>query len=235
MKPFFMLLILFFMVPVYGATEVVTAKYNAHGAGLHLLDASIDLVQLQKTYESVTRTETRGLLSFLVPAKTTFSVKGKINNNQYVADYFSMNTISSNSVKNREVDLEKKPGFVDYQTAVLTMMNLQKPQTQAFQIADGKRDLLVTFTYKGQVDLDPSPFSCFSGQADYYDVSIEVTAGKKKGWFFNRMKDKSSPPLRLYFARVDKGSKKSFVRGAFDTALFGVITVYLSEFKQGTK
>lgn len=235
MKSFFLLLCLFFCTSAMAATEVITSSFSAHGAGLHLLDAKMNIVQKQKTYEVVTDTQTMGLLSLLLPSKNVFFTNGKINKNQYVPDYFSTDTITDEKVKKRDIDLTTRPGFIDYQTGILKMMSLKDPSTQTFEIADGRRDLMINFNYMGQVDLPRVKHSPYFGSADAYSVSIDVTAGRKKGWFFNRMKDKSSPPLRLYFARVGNGPKKAFVRASFDTAIFGEITIYLTDFKQETK
>lgn len=235
MKLFFLFLCLLFSVSAHAKTELISSRFSAYGAGLHLLDADMNVVQMPQTYEVVTPTQTMGLLSLLLPSKTTFFTIGKIIKNQYIPDYFSTDTITDEKVKKRDIDLTKRTGFIDYQTGILKMMNLKEPSTQTFEIADGRRDLMVTFTYMGQVDLPRVKHSPYFGLADYYNVSIDVTAGRKKGWFFNRMKDKSSPPLRLYFSKVDGCSKKAFVRGSFDTAIFGEITVYLTQFEQGIK
>lgn len=230
---FLFLLILILSFPTMAA-NVLTAHYLARGAGLHLMDGQMNLVQTPSTYKMLTQTETRGLLSTLLDARTTFLSEGKINKKQMVVKQSSMTSISGKKIKNRTVDLKDKPGFVDYQTAVLTIMDDPVAQTHVFKIYDGKRELLITFDFQGKVTLPSSKYSSFSGEAELYDVTIEITAGKKKGWFFNRMKDKTAPPLHLYFAPIGPNGEKVLVQGDFDTSLFGTISIYLKELKQGT-
>ena len=97
-----------------------------------------------------------------------------------------------------------------------------------FHVFDGKRELLLTFKYIGQTNLSPVPKMMYSGVADYYTLTIDITKGKKKGWFFNRMGDKENPPLHLYFASIDGIKPKVMVKGGFDTSLFGQINIYLN-------
>lgn len=235
MKLFFLLLWLFFCTSTMAMAEVISSSFSAYGAGLHLLDAQMNVTQNKKTYEVITDTQTTGLLSVLLPSKNLFFTKGNIVKKQYIPTYFSTDTITDEKTKKRDINLSERPGFIDYQTGVLQMMSLKEPVTKTLEIADGRRDLMINFNYMGQVDLPRVKHSPYFGPADAYSVSIDVTAGRKKGWFFNRMKDKSSPPLRLYFARIGDGPKKAFVRGAFDTAIFGEITIYLTDFKQGAQ
>lgn len=233
MKHIFLIFLICFCAMSAHASDTLIANYIARGAGLHLMNGQMDLVMGKKDYKSLLQTETMGLLSVLLPAKTTFLTEGTHKENMYVIDVSIMTNVSGKKVKNRRINLADKKGFADYQTAVLTMMNLPKPQTKEFKIFDGKRELLVTFTYRGKERLESNKYSSFEGEADYYTVNIDITAGKKKGWFFNRMKDKTSPPLHVYFARLGENGEEVLVRGAFDTSIFGTITVYMTGLKQG--
>lgn len=233
MKHIFLILVGCFCACAAWGADTLVADYIARGAGLHLMNGQMNLVMGDKTYKSLLQTETMGLLSVLLPAHTTFLTEGTHRENTYVVDVSTMTNVSGKKVKNRHIDLSKKKGFLDYQTAVLTIMNLSKPATKEFKIYDGKRELLVTFTYRGKEMLKKNKYSSFEGEADYYTVNIDITAGKKKGWFFNRMKDKTSPPLHVYFARLGKNGEEVLVRGAFDTSIFGTITIYMTDIKQG--
>lgn len=233
MKHIFLILFVCLWAFTTRASDTLVADYIARGAGLHLMNGQMNLVLGKKDYKSLLQTETMGLLSVLLPAKTTFLTQGTHKENSYKVDLSTMTNVSGKKVKNRHIDLSDKPGFVDYQTAVLTIMNLPKPQTKEFKIYDGKRELLVTFTYRGKERLEKNKYSAFEGEADYYTVNIDITAGKKKGWFFNRMKDKTSPPLHVHFARLGKNGEEVMVRGAFDTSIFGTIIIFMTDLKQG--
>lgn len=224
---------MFMFCGIAHAADITNATYMARGAGMHLMGADMDLIMDANRFKMITRSKTKGLLSVLLDAKTVFLSEGKVEDNQFIDEFSSMTSLSKKKTKRRVVDLKNKPGFVDYQTAVLSMMHLPKPQSKAFHVFDAKRELLISFHYEGEKNLPKNDYSFFAGQADYYTVTIEITAGKKKGWFFNRMDDKSSPPLRAYFAPLGDNGEKILVRGEFDTSVLGTITVYLTDLKQG--
>lgn len=225
---FYIFLTVCFFCPDGQAGEQVQASYMARGAGMHLMDAEMVLARNNAEFQMTTRTKTRGLLSVLLDAKTTFISNGKIIDNQFIDTISLMNSLSGKKTKNRVVDLKNKSGFIDYQTAVLQMMFLPFPTDKSFKVYDGKRELLISFLYQGERKLLPNDYSDFGGVADYYLVTIEILAGRKKGWFFNRMDDKTAPPLKVYFASVPATAGKVLVRGDFDTSLFGTISVYLT-------
>ena len=80
----------------------------------------------------------------------------------------------------------------------------------------------------GKHNLSEFSEAMYTGSTDYYTLTIDITKGKRKGWFFNRMGNKDNPPLHLYFASIDGIEPKIMVKGAFDTTLFGQIALYLT-------
>jgi hypothetical protein len=209
------------------AGEIVRAQYKAHGTIMHLMDADFLLETQKGVFQVNTTTRARGMLSWLVKSKTFFATSGKIKKNQYADINYSSKTIDKNYNKERQVSFKEKKGYIDYQTALLYMMDLKEPTTKSYDISDGTRDMKITFDYVGTKELPAKKEYLFSGAADYYRVSIEIISGKRRGWFFNRMGDKENPPLHFYFGKVDGYDKKVLVKAEFDTSLFGTIAIDL--------
>lgn len=228
MKLIFLIYLLIFSLPAW-AEEKITAVYQAYGAGLNLIAATMDYQSKNDDFQIQTTAQTKGALRFLLEAKSIFSTNGKIKNNQFVIDDSSFVALSKNKQKKRIVDLTNKPDFVDYQIAFLNMMALDNPHDKTFKVFDGKRELFISFKYHGEQTVPFHKNGIYVGPADYYTVTIEVTAGKKSGWFFNRINNRQSPALHVYFASVDSSRKKVMVYSAFDTALFGQIQIFLSQ------
>lgn len=227
MKLIFFILTLFFTMSGY-AVPSFDAQYEASGAGLNLMSAQFRLTVENEAFSVRTKAQTKGLLGFFLDAESIFNSSGKIIDKQFVTDSSSMTTFSKKKVKKRVVDLKNKAGYLDYQSAVLSIMNLDKSQDKTFYVSDGKRDLKITFLYQGKRVIDRVKNSLFAGEADYYTVFVSVVGGKKSGWFFNRMKDATNSPLHVYFADVLKNDFKVLVRADFDTNVFGVIRIHLT-------
>ncbi|MBR5130269.1 MAG: DUF3108 domain-containing protein [Alphaproteobacteria bacterium] len=223
----FFVLILFCVLnrQVYG----VSLHYNAHGAGMHLMNANMNLDVSKNDFRIKSTAKTNGLLKMILDARSNFYSSGKTLNNQFVINNSYIEALSKNKSKKRDVNLKDKPNFMDYQTALLHVMYFSEPQDKTFQVFDGKRELSLTFKYIGQEILLPIPEMMYSGISDYYTLTISITKGKKKGWFFNRMDDKDNPPLHLYFASIDGINHKVMVKGVFNTSLFGEINIYLNK------
>lgn len=233
MKQIFLLFVCLLFCAIGVQAKAESLYYNAYGAGMHLMKGKMDFDVSDTDFNIKTTAQTNGLLSILLDAKTKFYTDGKVQNNQFIVKNSYIETLSKNKHKKRVVDLTDKPKFVDYQTALFQVMQLPKPQDKTFHVFDGKRELLLTFKYMGQTQLSPISQMMYFGPADYYTLTIDITKGKKKGWFFNRMGNKDNPPIHLYFARVDELSPKVMVKGAFDTALFGQIVLYLTQISSG--
>ncbi len=228
MKTIFLICLMIFSLPVR-AEEKLTAVYQAYGAGLNLISATMDYTHKNDDFQIQTIARTKGMLEFLMDAQSIFKTNGKIKDNQYNILNSSIDALSKNKHKKRTIDLKNKPDFIDYQTAFLNMMTLDIPQDKTFKVFDGKRELLIAFKYHGEQNVPFYKGGIYTGVADYYTVTIDVTAGKKNGWFFNRINNRQNPALHVYFASVNSVSQKVMVYSAFDTALFGQIQIYLSQ------
>ena len=229
MKQIFLFFVLILFCVVSEQARGVSLHYNAYGAGMHLMNADMNFDVADGTFHIETHAQTNGLLKMLLDAKTEFYSGGKISDNQFVIGNSYIKALSKNKHKKRVIDLTDKPNFWDYQTALFEVMHLAQPQDKTFQVFDGKRELLLTFKYMGPTELLPSQLMKYTGPADYYTLTIDITKGKKKGWFFTRMGDRDNPPLHLYFAKIDGIEPKVMVKGAFDSDLFGQIVVYLNQ------
>ena len=228
MKLIFLICLLVFSLPVR-AEEKLTAVYQAYGAGLNLISATMDYTHENDDFQIQTVARTNGMLKFLLDAKSIFKTKGKITDNQFIIFDSSLSSLTKNKHKKRTIDLKDKLDFIDYQTAFLNMMTLDNPQDNTFKVFDGKRELLISFKYQGEQILLHYERGIYAGPADYYTVTIEVIAGKKSGWFFNRINNRQNPALHVYFASVNSSKQKVMVYSAFDTALFGQIQIFLSQ------
>lgn len=227
MKQIFLFFVLILFCTVSGQANGEILHYNAYGAGMHLMKAKMAFNVSNDDFRIESVAQTNGLLKMVLNAQSDFYSDGKTIDNQFVVYNSYINSLSKNKYKKRDVDLKDKPDFVDYQTALFQVMHLPKPQDKTFYVFDGKRELLLTFKYVGQEVLSSAPEMIYSGVSDYYTLTIDITKGKKKGWFFNRMGDKDNPPLHLYFASIDGMKPKIMVKGGFDTSLFGQINIYL--------
>lgn len=224
MKLFFWILCL--ILSVDGSAQ--SLSYQARGAGLHLMDMEASYQVREQGYAAAIRTQTRGLLGTLLDAQTTFSSKGKIKDNQFVIEESLIDTLRGKKRRTRAVSFADKPGFQDYATVFLDRVLTPELATKSYRVFDGRRDLLITFAYQGEVPAS-ARMRAFAPAWAYYTVHIEVLAGKSKGWFFNRMGDDSSPPLHLYFGRVQGFSDWVLIQADFDTNLFGTISIRLTE------
>ncbi len=230
MKIIFLLLLFFFSSPVLAV--VYQLDYSAYGMGLNLLSARIDIDLTPQKATLQTVSQTRGMLSFFLDSKTQFDTTVKINKNQYIIEQSSMINIKNKKPVRTVWNFEEKQNFIDYQTILAAMMHEKvKGENHSFLVSDGKRDMNITLMYQGVVELPPNDKMFFAGKAEKYDVSVDILSGKKKGWFFQRMKEHPGA-LSLYFARIESYDNPILVLGTFDTGVLGNISIYLSQIKQ---
>lgn len=182
MKQIFCVLLILFTISVH-AKETLSFSYQANGGGLHLMNAHMNLNVSKSVFVAESSAQTKGLLGVLLDAQTIFKSNGKIENNQFVDLSSSIEALSKNKHKKRQLNFENKPDFVDYQTALFQMMFLPFPQDKIFKVYDGKREMLIHFTYQGDKTLNKIRDLSYEGKADYYSVTIEVISGKKMGGF----------------------------------------------------
>lgn len=227
MKIIFLLLLFFFSYPV-GAV-IYQLDYNAYGMGLNLLSARIDVDLTPQKTTLQTISQTRGMLSFFLDSKTQFNTSAKINKDQYIIEQSSMINIKKETPVRTVWNFEEKQNFIDYQTILAAMMHERvKGKNRSFLVSDGKRDMNIRLAYQGAVELLPNDKTFFEGMAEKYDVSVDILSGKKKGWFFQRMKEHPGA-LSLYFARIEPYENPILVLGTFDTGVLGNISIYLSQ------
>ena len=222
MKIFFLCLCAFlFSVSV----RAETFYYRASGAGMHLMDAAVEYTATSKEYQVRLTTKTRGLLSFLVDSQSVFFSRGVWNGDEPVVVDSYMEISNGDRIKRRVLAFHDKEKQLDYPSVFMHRLVTSSPEAQTYTVFDGKRTLRVTFRYEGDVsgtDIDNPTYP----RVHHYTVTVDIVSGKKKGWFFNRMKDKSAPPLHLYFSDPDSlTGRQKLVYAAFDTALFGQITI----------
>ena len=223
MKTLFLcFLILFIAVPVSSKTLL----YRATGAGMHLLDAEIVYEEPNPNYTIRMKSETRGLLSFLLGGSADFFSQGTYQNKNWTILSSQSKTVSGRKVKDRRLDFSDKPDTLDYSSLFLDTLMLREPGTRLYTVFDGRRTMTVLFSYQGKVD--PKVLDLPSETPlDYYTVSVEIISGKKGGWFFNRMSNQKESPLHIYFKSQGERSPSSLVYAAFDTAILGQIVIRL--------
>ena len=220
----------FLFLSHFSFAQSITATYQAYAMGLNLLEAQMSLDYTNQSYTMKTITQTKGILSLLLDKKQRFITKG---NNNTLPPLYSMMTKKG---KEKVIDFSKHIDFIDYQTTILSLMKIKKPTSPIikYQVWDGKRDLLLTFSYLGVEEL-PLSDTPFQGKADKYTLTVEVLKGKNKGWFFEQMQKKDPPPLRLWFKQVNPILPSFLVRAEFDTSLLGTITILLSDIQSNNK
>ncbi len=201
-----------------------TAFYRAEGAGMHLLNAESVLRVSKGSFEMTTTAETTGLLSFFVPAETVFQTEGKIKKTGLVPTFSKQTSRSGRDRKERQIRLTGKT--LDYQTALLTLLAQETPASRVFFISDGRRTLEAAFQFEGIVNQTQAPF--LAVEAAHYTLTLKILAGKKGGWFFNRMGDEENPPLHLYISRHLETGARVLSAVEFQTALFGRIRILLT-------
>lgn len=217
MKLFFFVLCVFLGFCVQA--EPFKVLYKARAAGMHLMDAELDVREnTNESYQLYSMSETRGLLSLFVGEKTLFTTIGKIKNNQFIPAHFSIHS----KKRQRNVEFTGYDDVIDYQTALWRMLALKHPKTQSFTVDDGRRRMNLTFLYRGkeEIILNKEDVLC-----DVYEVTLRLISGKKGGWFFNRMGNDSNPPLTFYMGKDSETGRYLLLKGIFDTAFFGPITI----------
>ncbi len=233
MKPFFYTFLIGLMMSCSVLAAQTIAEYEARGAGMRLMSGTMMLDEDKHTVSIETKTQTRGLLSVLLDARTTLlSEAVKQPNSHPVMKKSSMESVGRRKIKTRTPDFSDKPEMLDYQTAVFDLMTQPAPQNRQYIVFDGKRKMKFSFNYQGIKDVNLSESLIYSGPVDYYTLYIEVLEGKKNGWFFKRVKNKNNPPLHLYFAHLENEPYKRLVRAEFETTLFGTISINLLDLRE---
>ncbi len=218
--------ILFLLFCIFLSFHSHGASYHAYGLKMRLLSADIDIMQHDSKYEIKTQSKARGMLSLFIHAQSIFNTSGTINNDILTVQQFFMQNKDKKNTETVHVDFTQKPGFMDYQSALLHLMRQQTHQTQELLVSDGKRDMKITFLYEGAVDLAPI-YKNQTGIGQAYSVRIDILQGKKSGWFFKRVNQGEKSPLTLYF------KDNQLALASFDTGVLG--TLYIVKEAQDDK
>lgn len=216
MKLFFFLIGVFFACLV--CAETMKVDYTARGAGMQLMRGTMVVEETSGSYRVVSTGRMSGLLGWLVGGEAVFDTFGRIGQNVFQPDFFRLMSRS----RERTVTFEADSATIDYQTALIRMLALQKPATRSFSVDDGRRRMNLSFLYRGKetVFIRGKDVLC-----DVYDVTLRLVSGKKGGWFFNRMGNGNDPPLRFYMGVDPETGRYLLLKADFETALFGTITV----------
>lgn len=210
MRRFFLFLLLCLPVPLWAAS---VWTYQAEGLGMTLLSGQLTLTEEQGKYTSLLETQSRGILSLLVDAKTQFFTTGRKTEHYVPISSYMVNT-KNKTVKKRSVDLSVKE-VQDYQTAMLNLASLEKPTDTTYLISDGRRVMRVRFVFTGTQEAE-----------DVYAVFVKIVSGKKTGWFFEQMAKEESP-LRIYLGTDEATGRKILKKATFKTGIFGTVVIYL--------
>ncbi len=230
MKILFLCCALFFAGSVNAGYNAV---YQTYGAGMNLLSAHMAVSISDTIYKITTSSETKGILSLFLDARNVFDTAGRINKGSYTDIVYSMTGLDDGQVEKTTVLFNDKPGFIDYQTTMLWLMQLVSPATQVMSVSDGKRDIEMTWVYEGK-KLVPTRKTClYQGKADVYALKLRITGGKRSGWFFKKIQESVISPFRLYFAPVDEFDSV-LVFSTFDTGVVGTLDICLEEIKHET-
>ncbi len=228
MKILFCILCIFFSTLVQGATY--NAVYEAQGLNMTLLSADMKLTIDDNTYAMRTTAEAQGILAMFIHQNTIFDTTGKITSNGLRITDSMMQTRSGKQIKTVRPNLKDKPDYIDYQSVLIELINMENVKEKTLMISDGKRDMRATLTYEGEREL-PKIYPSLSGNAEVWSVRIDVISGKKKGWFFERLRESQVSPLRLYMQPSELTGKKMLVLSTFDTGVLGSLYIVLKEFK----
>lgn len=228
MKTFFCILFCFFSFTASAVSFEST--YEARGLNMVLLSANMSVDMNDKAYAINTHSYSRGILSLFIDAETIFQTQGLFKKDGLQVIDSVMKNKSGKKIKTTRQNFEDKLNYLDYQSVLIELMRLPKEESHTFLISDGKRDMKAVLTYEGVHSLSEID-STLTGTADAYSVRIEVIAGKKKGWFFERMKESKKSPLWLYLQNDDTIGEKTLVAGVFDTGVLGKLYIVRKEMK----
>lgn len=228
MKTFFYALFCFFSLPAFAVS--FDSVYEAKGLNMTLLSADMSIVSDNSSYAIETHSYARGILSLFIDSETIFQTKGLYQKEDLKVLDSVMKNKNDGKIRTTRQNFEEKAGYIDYQSALIELMRLTDEKTQTFLIADGKRDMEVVLTYEGEKDLSLLD-SSLSGTAQAYSVRVTVIAGKKKGWFFKRMREAKESPLWLYLQNDESVGGKTLVAGTFDTGILGKLHIIRKELK----
>ncbi len=239
--------------------------YEVYASGFHVVQArlSIDLSDPNK-YSIEMDADTRGFLGNIVPWSGTFASNGWVKKDgsyrpkqhrssaiwrgeEDIKDYqynkdgtFKSLTIVEHDKEPeiKEVDAELTDNSIDILTATLTMLaafpDTQKCEGEA-EIFDGKRRFKQTFKHKALVQLHPSKYNIFEGQAARCSVEVTPVAGdwgtKPRGWMSiqEQGRDRGTLPT-VWVGKVSETGPAVPIKILVKTA-YGSLFMHLAEFQ----
>ena len=222
---FVRLFILLFLMLSAGAAQATTLVYKAYGRGFHLLDVHVQYHLTPKTYEALTTTQTRGLLSLFLNSRDFFDSVGNIKNGTFVVDRSTFKNVQKKKERFFHIDFTGKKDMLDYTAAYFSSISQPQPRNQTYRVKDPAREMVVSLTYQGSVP----PQRKVKVQAEdweLYTLSATVTSGKKVGWFFKRM-EKTKKPIRAYFAKIQDVPERVLMLAEIDAGFFGTVALRL--------
>ncbi len=228
MKTFFCILCVFFSCLAHAVS--FDAMYEAEGLNMTLLSADMSVKLNDTDYTIQTNAAARGILSLFIHENTIFKTIGTISDNQLRVSDSMMQTRSGKQIKTVHQNFKDKVNYIDYQSVLIELILKSFDKNYILYISDGKRDMRVTLIPEGEIELSEI-YPLLQGKAETYSVQIEVVAGKKKGWFFERMRTAKKSPLRLYMQPNDAIGRKMLVLSTFDTGVIGSLYIVLKEIK----
>lgn len=211
MKRFFILFLLVLLCPFY--IKAASWSYQAEGLGMTLLLGNFTLDEDNQNYTATLTTRSKGILSLFVDSQTKFYAHG-IKKGDYLPTESYMINMKKKQIRKRVVDFSVRE-VLDYQSALLNLLNQEKPHTVVYLLSDGKRVLQATFLYEGKEELD-----------DVYSITVEILSGKKTGWFMEQMA-KGDSPLRLFLSYDPDTNRKILKKAVLKTGVLGEIVIYL--------
>ncbi len=206
------------------------AVYEAQGLNMKLLSADMSVSIDKTSYSIQTDARARGILSLFIHQNTLFKTSGEIIDNKLHVMDSMMQTRSGKRIETTRQNFKEKINYIDYQSVLIELMQNINSQNHVVFVSDGKRDMRITLTAEGEKKLSEI-YPAMPGKAEAYSVQIEVVGGKKKGWFFERMRTAQKSPLWLYMQPNAKTGEKMLVLSTFDTGVIGSLYIVLKEIK----
>ncbi len=228
MKTFFCILVIFFSSVAHALS--FDAVYEAQGLNMTLLSANM-AVQIDKSnYRIQTDAQALGILSLFIHQKTVFQTIGTIGDNKLTVIDSVMQTRSGKRIETTRQNFKDKINYIDYQSVLIELIRFNNYKNHTLFLSDGKRDMRVTLTAEGKKELSQI-YPTLQGKAQAYSVRIDVIGGKKKGGFFERMREAETSPLWLYMQPNEQTGEKMLVLSTFDTGVIGSLYIILKEVK----
>ncbi len=243
--------------------------YEVYAGGIHAVQADLNMdITPGGNYSLVLSAKTRGLLGRLAPWHGTFESHGWALKNgeriveqhkstttwrdeEEIKDYaytrngkFKSLTIDEHDKPPRieDIDAEITDNTTDALTAALltleSYLNTQKCEGTS-KVFDGKRSFEQKFIHKDTVELSPSKYNLYEGQAAECTIEVLPLKGKwykkPRGWMSiqEQGREKGTMPT-LWIASLAKGEPAIPVKIRVKTN-YGTLFMHLAEYQNGSE